>query len=249
MKKLEYKKENLRLLAHLVAKASSGTLFTKMLNDGGWSPLISASEEYQKAGKSKEDYLFCEFEKIAEQGRFDILDFIVEKTVRKDRIYFKIGEKEYKFPKEPFSDFKKKLRVKKDIPQKKNEKIFDERKFHNSVNFASKNLFRDGHYSQAIFESCKLLNKRVQELSKLETDGKSLMLSAFSVNNPKLKFNALINQSDKDEQEGFMHIFAGVMHGIRNPKGHEITNLKDPFRALEYLSLISLLFKKLDELK
>jgi len=47
MKKLEYIKENLRLLAHLIAKASSGTFFTKILNDDGWSPLISASEEYQ----------------------------------------------------------------------------------------------------------------------------------------------------------------------------------------------------------
>lgn len=126
---------------------------------------------------------------------------------------------------------------------------FDERKFHKSIVFASRKLFVSKHYSQAIFEVCKLLNKRVQELSGSELDGKKLMLDVFSVNNPKLKFNNVINQSEKDEQEGFMHIFAGVMHGIRNPKGHEIINLKDPYRALEYLGLLSLLFRKLDELK
>jgi len=69
------------------------------------------------------------------------------------------------------------------------------------------------------------------------------------VNNPKLKFNGLANQSEKDEQEGFMHLFAGLMHGVRNPKGHEIANLKDPYRTLEYLGFISLLFRKLDELE
>ena len=112
-----------------------------------------------------------------------------------------------------------------------------------------KELFSNKHYSQAIFEVCKLLNKRVQELSGSDLDGKKLMLDVFSVNNPKLKFNNVINQSEKDEQEGFMHLFAGLMHGVRNPKGHEIINLKDPYRALEYLGFISLLFRKLDELK
>ncbi len=133
--------------------------------------------------------------------------------------------------------------------QSKNSRLFDNRKLHKSVISVSKKLFYDGHYSQAIFEACKSLNKKVQELSSLSLDGKQLMLSAFSVGNPKLKFNQLQNQSDKDEQEGFMHIFAGLMQGIRNPKGHEIVSLKDPHRALEYLGFISLLFRKLDELK
>jgi hypothetical protein len=44
-----------------------------------------------------------------------------------------------------------------------------------------------------------------------------------------------------------MHIYAGVMQGIRNPKGHELVIQKDRVRALEYLSLISLLLRRLDE--
>ena len=248
MKKLEYKKENLRLLAFLASKATSGPLSTKLLKDAGWTAASTASEEWQLSKKSKEDYLFDQFTIIAEQGRFDILDYVVDKTLKKDAIYFKKGDKEYSFPRQQFADLKKKLKVE-DIPQKKNLKLFNERKFHNSIVFASRALFQDTHYSQAIFEACKLLNKRVQELSKSALDGKKLMLDVFSVNQPKLKFNDNVTQSDKDEQEGFMHIFAGVMHGIRNPKGHEIMNLKDPIRTLEYLSLISLLFRKLDELK
>ena len=61
MKKIEYTKENLRLLAFIISNASSGTLFTKLLKDSGWEVGTTASEEYRKAGKSKEDYLFDEF--------------------------------------------------------------------------------------------------------------------------------------------------------------------------------------------
>jgi len=143
-----------------------------------------------------------------------------------------------------------KIPVKKEIfSNNKTAKLFNERKLHSSVVFASKKLFINKHYSQSIFEVCKLLNKKVQELSKFTKDGKSLMLEVFSINNPILKINDNITQSDKDEQEGFMHLFAGTMHGIRNPKGHDLVNLKDPYRTLEYLGFISLLFKKLDELK
>lgn len=247
MKRLEYTKENFRLLAFIISNAASGSLFMKLIKDAGWTPEATASQEWQLAKKSKEDYLFDEFVKIAEQGRVDILDFVIEKTAKKDVIYFKVGEKGYKFPREAMADLKKKMGKESILPKKKNVKLFDERKFHASVIFASKRLFCDGYYSQAIFESCKLLNKRVQELSSSMADGKSLMLSVFSPSAPKIRINTLANQSDRDEQEGFMHIFAGVMQGVRNPKGHEIVDLKEPFRALEYLSLISLLFKKLDD--
>lgn len=245
MKKLEYKKENLRSLAFIISKATSGSQSTKLLKDAGWV----VTEEWQLAGKSKESFLFDEFIKIGELGRLDILDFVVEKTISKDPIYFKIGDKEYRFPREPLSNLKKQMKLEANVPKKANAKLFIDRKYHGSIIFASKQLFIDGHYSQAIFESCKLLNRKVQEISGLTIDGKALMQQAFSPNNPLIKLNDLASQSDKDEQEGFMHLFAGTMHGIRNPKGHEVINLKDPYKALDYLSFISLLFKRLDERK
>jgi len=248
MKKLEYKKENLRLVAFLISKATSGPLSTKLLKDAGWTPESTASQEWQLSKKSKEEYVFEQLMIVAEQGRFDVLDYVVDKTLKKDGIYFKKGDRQYSFPTQQFVELKKKMKIE-ELPEKKILKLFDERKLHNSVVFVTRDLFRSLHYSQAIFEACKLLNKRVQELSKSNLEGKKLMLDVFSVNQPKLKFTDNQSQSDKDEQEGFMHIFAGVMHGIRNPKGHEIVNLKDPLRALEYLSLLSLLFRKLDELK
>lgn len=248
MKRLEYNRENLRLLAFLVSKATSGTLSTKLLKDAGWTAESTASEEWQLAKKSKEEYLFDQLTIIADQGRFDILDFVVAKTLKKDGIYFKKGDRDYSFPKQQFAELKKQLKAQ-DVPQKKNAKMFNERKLHNSVVYVSRDLFKDGYYSLAIFEACKALNKRVQDLSKLTTDGKALMLSAFSPSNPTLKVTELKTQSDKDEQEGYMHLYAGTMHGIRNPKAHDFVNIKDPYRALEYLGFISLLFRRLDELK
>lgn len=161
MKKLDYTKENLRLLASIIAHATSGSLFTKLLTDAGWSMEMTGSLPYQEAGKNKEDYLFDEFQEIGNLGRMDILDYVVEKTVSKSTVYFKTGIKGYKFTKDQFTSLKKKLKIDRQEKSKANEKVFDERKFHKSVVFVSKSLFVDGHYSQSIFEVCKLLNKKV----------------------------------------------------------------------------------------
>ena len=60
--------------------------------------------------------------------------------------------------------------------------------------------------------------------------------------NPNLQ-----DQTGKDEQEGFRFIFMGAMRGIRNPKGHDMIEQRDPERALEYLALASLLMHRLDD--
>jgi len=138
--------------------------------------------------------------------------------------------------------------------------IFNELKLHPIVKKSSKKLFRDGHYASAIFETYKALNNYVKKRSKQETlDGKSLMTKAFGFKydpgtdqiqrRPLLQLNELRNQSDRNEQEGFMHLFMGSMLGIRNPKAHDLIEQKDPFRTLEYLSFASLLAKRLDEAK
>jgi uncharacterized protein (TIGR02391 family) len=247
MKQLTYTKENLRLLASIIASATSGSLFTKLLIDAGWTAEMTYNKLYQVASKSKEDYLYEEFLKIGENGREDILDYVVEKTISKSSVYFKIYTKDYKFPRDQFVLLKKKLKIKTGLSPIKNEQLFKERRFHKSVSFAGKNLFVDGHYSPAIFEVCKALENAVKKKSGLPLIGVPLMQRAFSPNSPILKFNSMSDQSDKDEQAGFMQIFSGVMLGIRDPKGHSMINLKDKLRTLDYLSLLSLLFTRLEE--
>ncbi len=112
----------------------------------------------------------------------------------------------------------------------------------------SRKLFADGHYAQAVTQAFICLNNAVKDKSELSgEDGASLMRKAFSANKPTLRLNDNATQSEKDEQLGYMDIFAGAMTGIRNPRVHEHEFLDAPDCALELLALANHLFRKLDE--
>jgi uncharacterized protein (TIGR02391 family) len=111
---------------------------------------------------------------------------------------------------------------------------------------AASELYKDGHYANAVEDSVKALNLLVRLRSSLEFDGVPLMQKAFSPNAPVLKFNALSDQSDRDEQLGFMNMFSGAVSGLRNPRAHKFVK-DDPERALEFIAFVSLLAKLLDE--
>ena len=130
----------------------------------------------------------------------------------------------------------------------KHIEIFDSLALHPEIKSASSSLFKDGHYTQAITEALKKVNNMVKRKSGMnDLDGKKLMLHVFSPNSPVLKLNQLGTNSETDEQEGFMHLFAGSIQGIRNPKIHDdIVQDDDPFKTIEYLCLASLLAKTID---
>ena len=116
---------------------------------------------------------------------------------------------------------------------------------HQKVCEVSLDLFKNGHYSEAIFEASKALNNFIKEKANITNkDLANAMAKAFDEKNPLIKLNELKTQSDKDEQEGFKFLFMGAMKGIRNPRGHETIELNDPKIALEYLAFISLLFRR-----
>jgi uncharacterized protein (TIGR02391 family) len=119
---------------------------------------------------------------------------------------------------------------------------------HPEIARAANDLYHDGHYANAVEASVKSLNGLVRLRSGLELDGTSLMEKAFSPNNPILKFNDLSDQSDRDEQKGFMMMFSGAVSGLRNPRAHGFIH-DDPERALEFIAFVSLLAKLLDEAK
>jgi uncharacterized protein (TIGR02391 family) len=119
---------------------------------------------------------------------------------------------------------------------------------HPEISRACSTLYLDGHYANAVEASVKVLNGLVRFRSGLEFDGTTLMERAFSPSNPVLKFNNLQDQSDKDEQKGFMQMFAGAVSGLRNPRAHGF--IRDtPERALEFIAFVSLLAKLLDGAK
>jgi uncharacterized protein (TIGR02391 family) len=118
---------------------------------------------------------------------------------------------------------------------------------HPDVIAVASDLFTDEHYSQAVFEALKALDKRVSVQSGLDLTGRDLMTKAFGGDPPLIDIAHESGRSGDDEQEGFRFIFMGVTQGIRNPKGHELVEQDDPQRALEYLAIVSILFRRLDD--
>jgi uncharacterized protein (TIGR02391 family) len=125
---------------------------------------------------------------------------------------------------------------------------FDSRNIHPDLPAKVRELFDDGHYPEATEHAFKHLDKTVQKHSRVTTQsGFKLMMDAFDGAKPKVKLNALVTISEKDEQEGYRFIFAGGMQGIRNPRAHEPTIVDDPDICLDHLSFVSLLLRRLEQ--
>jgi uncharacterized protein (TIGR02391 family) len=125
---------------------------------------------------------------------------------------------------------------------------FQGRSLHAAIGSAAERLYLDGHYSQAVFESGKALIDLVKTKSgRHDLDGVALMQAVFSVNDPILAFNDRSDQSDRDEQQGMMHLYIGAAMGVRNPAGHRVGVIERGDRALQYLELFSLLADRLDD--
>lgn len=116
---------------------------------------------------------------------------------------------------------------------------------HPEIARAASKRYLAGQYADAVEASVKALNALVRMRSGLEHDGTTLMERAFNPSNPVLKFNQLVDQSDRDEQKGFMMMFCGAVAGLRNPRAHKFIQ-DDPERALEFIAYVSLLAKLLD---
>lgn len=114
---------------------------------------------------------------------------------------------------------------------------------HSKIIRVAKQRFEKGFYADAVEAAFKEINLQVKTKCKdrhQNKDGKGLMTIAFSANNPVLKFEPSSSYSDFDIQEGYMHMFAGAMQGIRNPKAHEndVINRNDAIRKLAFASML-----------
>lgn len=113
---------------------------------------------------------------------------------------------------------------------------------HEEVKKVASELYRDGHFRQAILDTYIALVEAVKKKSGEDRDGTPLMQAVFSNKNPKL-----ILSKDPDQQLGFMWLYSGAVMAIRNPKAHRMIPQTDPQRTLEWLSFASVLFRLLDE--
>jgi uncharacterized protein (TIGR02391 family) len=124
--------------------------------------------------------------------------------------------------------------------------VFNDLDLHPRIASVSADLFRDGHYRNAVLDAAVALVNFVKEKSRRhDLDGADLMRKVFSKNNPILAFNDLRDQSEFDEQEGLMHLFEGAVLALRNPRAHQLVQ-DTPEEAPEYIGFLSFLAKLLD---
>ncbi len=122
---------------------------------------------------------------------------------------------------------------------------FEIRNIHQNFPINVKELFDDGHFSQATFEAYKFIDKEVQKHTNSNESGFKLMMQVFGGTPPEIALTNLVTTTDIDEQKGYQFIFAGGMLAIRNPRGHEYTIKDDPDLCLDHLSLASMLLRRL----
>ena len=124
---------------------------------------------------------------------------------------------------------------------------FELEDIHEKLPHVVRELFDNGHYSQATFEGYKFLDKIIQRLSGSNESGFKLMMNAFSATSPDIKLTDCKTTSEKDEQKGYQFLFAGFALAIRNPRGHEYDVQDDPETTLAHLRLASMLLRRLQE--
>jgi uncharacterized protein (TIGR02391 family) len=109
----------------------------------------------------------------------------------------------------------------------------------------SRDLFASGHYSLAVQEAYKAVEKFVQRKAKENgLSGTKLMHSVFSADAPRLFWTDRKKTSEEDERKGYMMLYAGAMLGIRNPVTHEFNWIEDQDIALELLLFAQHLLRK-----
>jgi len=124
---------------------------------------------------------------------------------------------------------------------------FQGRSMHSEVlKYCRTELLQD-NYFHAVFEATKGLAQRIRDLSGIQADGTTLVDRTFSIEHPVLAINSLQTETERSEHKGFAALLKGCFAAIRNPLAHEPKILwEGEDDAADYLSLISLLHRKLD---
>lgn len=125
---------------------------------------------------------------------------------------------------------------------------FHGRRIHPEVlKYCRAELLQD-NYFHAVFEATKGLAQRIRETSGIDADGALLIDRVFSIEHPILAFNTLRTESERSEHRGFAALLKGCFAAVRNPMAHEPKILwEGEDDAADYLTLISLLHRRLDD--
>lgn len=129
-----------------------------------------------------------------------------------------------------------------------------ERSVHQDVLLFCKAELLQENYFHAVLEAVKSVATKIRNGSGCSSDGAQLAQDAFSIpkgGNPVLAINSLGTETERGEQRGFMNLLIGLFGTFRNPTTHAPKiywpiNKQD---ALDILSLLSLVHRKLDNVR
>lgn len=131
------------------------------------------------------------------------------------------------------------------------EKLEARRVHEDVLRFCRAELLKKNHF-HAVLEATKSVANKIRAKSGLTSDGAELATAAFSLGKsgvPVLAINALSTDTEKGEQRGFMNLLIGLFGTFRNPVAHA-EKIYWPISeqdALDILSLVSLVHRKLDD--
>jgi len=130
------------------------------------------------------------------------------------------------------------------------EALGSRRVHHDVLKFCKDELLVD-NYFHAVFEATKSVAEKIRTMTGLSSDGADLVDEAFSFGKgtPYLALNSLQTESEQSEQRGFMNLLKGLFGTFRNTTAHapKITWRIEEQDALDILSLVSLVHRRLDE--
>ena len=121
---------------------------------------------------------------------------------------------------------------------------------HPAIRTVAEPLLRDGHCAEAVGRATKELNMLVRKRTgRASDDGIRMMMQVFSPDSnggTRLVLGPMNQAWERDRQEGFRFLMAGVQQGIANVDKHGSLSVPDQNAALEILALISFLTKYVD---
>lgn len=120
---------------------------------------------------------------------------------------------------------------------------------HPVIERSSAQHFRDGNLRNAVLDGVTAVYDMIRARTKLDLDGAALAGQAFGIDNGKLVFSELETESGQNDQKGFLQIYQGVYMGIRNVKAHSLNHDLDARKAAQYLVMLSLLARRVEECK
>jgi uncharacterized protein (TIGR02391 family) len=115
------------------------------------------------------------------------------------------------------------------------------------LSFCKAELIQE-NYFHAVLEATKSIASKVRQKTGFTSDGAALIDEAFSGDNPRIKINCFVTETEKSEQKGFVNLAKGLFGTFRNPTAHAPKiewNLSEE-DALDLFTLASYVLRRID---